>query len=138
MSMPAASITFGIEPRVAMPMPAHAVQSIAMPRAPAAPRGARDDLAEQVVGGAVVGLAGVAEAAGDRAERHGRAERHVAERVQQVEPAVGLDVEDEVELALLLVGQEVADLEPGGVQQHVDRAAALADAGDHLGDGRRR
>ena len=30
--MPASSIIFGIEPRVAMPMPAHAVQSIAMPR----------------------------------------------------------------------------------------------------------
>ena len=32
MSMPAASIIFGIEPRLAMPISAHAVQSIAMPR----------------------------------------------------------------------------------------------------------
>ncbi len=30
--MPAISITFGIEPRVAMPMPPHAVQSMAMAR----------------------------------------------------------------------------------------------------------
>ena len=40
-------------------------------------------LAEQVVGGAVVGLAAVAEAAGDRAEDDGGAERHVAGRVQR-------------------------------------------------------
>ena len=32
MSMPAISIIFGIEPRLAMPMSAHAVQSIATPR----------------------------------------------------------------------------------------------------------
>ena len=32
MSMPAISIIFGMEPRLAMPMPAHAVQSIATPR----------------------------------------------------------------------------------------------------------
>ena len=34
MSMPAASIIFGIEPRVAMPMSPQAVQSMAMPRVP--------------------------------------------------------------------------------------------------------
>ena len=34
MSMPASSIIFGIDPREAMPMPAHAVQSMAMPREP--------------------------------------------------------------------------------------------------------
>ena len=34
MSMPASSIIFGIEPRVAMPMSPQAVQSIAMPRVP--------------------------------------------------------------------------------------------------------
>ena len=34
MSMPAASIILGIEPRLAMPMPAQAVQSSAMPRVP--------------------------------------------------------------------------------------------------------
>ncbi len=32
MSMPASSIIFGMEPRVAMPMPPQAVQSMAMPR----------------------------------------------------------------------------------------------------------
>src|ERR1035438_1152347 len=32
MSMPAISITFGMEPRVAIPMPPHAVQSIAIAR----------------------------------------------------------------------------------------------------------
>jgi hypothetical protein len=32
MSMPANSIIFGMEPRVAMPMPPHAVQSSAIPR----------------------------------------------------------------------------------------------------------
>ena len=35
MSIPAISIIFGIEPRLAMPMPAQAVQSIATPRVPA-------------------------------------------------------------------------------------------------------
>ena len=68
MSMPAISIIFGIEPRLAIPMPAHAVQSMAMPR-DAGARGAKlDALAQQVVGRAVVGLAAVAEAPGDRAE----------------------------------------------------------------------
>ena len=32
MSMPANSIIFGIDPRLAIPMLAHAVQSMAMPR----------------------------------------------------------------------------------------------------------
>ena len=32
--MPAISITLGIEPRVAMPIPPHAVQSSAIPRVP--------------------------------------------------------------------------------------------------------
>ena len=53
MSMPAISIIFGIEPRLAMPMPAHAVQSIAMPRVPGAVRRRFEiALAQQVVGGA--------------------------------------------------------------------------------------
>ena len=34
MSMPAAFMTVGMEPRVAMPMSAHAVQSMAMPSVP--------------------------------------------------------------------------------------------------------
>ena len=44
--------------------------------------------------------------------------------MQQREPAVDLDVEHQVVLALRLVGQEVADLEAGAVKQHVDAAAA--------------
>ncbi len=70
MSMPACSMIFGIEPRVAMPMPPHAVQSMA--RAAVSGRAAAEaaqQLAQQVVGGAVVGLSDVAEAAGHRAER---------------------------------------------------------------------
>jgi hypothetical protein len=33
-SMPASSITLGMEPRAAMPMPAHAVQSMTIARVP--------------------------------------------------------------------------------------------------------
>ena len=47
--------------------------------------------------------------------------------MQQVEPAVALDVEDQVEFARVLVGQQVAALDAGGVQQDVDAPAALAD-----------
>ena len=32
--MPASSIIFGMEPRVAIPIPPHAVQSMTMPRVP--------------------------------------------------------------------------------------------------------
>ena len=130
MSMPATSIIFGIEPRLAMPIsrPGGPVDRDAADAARA--RSREIALAEQVVGGRVVGLAGVAEAPGDRAEDHGRARLRVAERVQEVEPAVGLDVEDEVELGLRLVGQEVADLEPAGVDQHVDAAARGERGGD--------
>ena len=53
-----------------------------------------------------------------------------AERAQQVEPAVGLDVEDQVELGLRLVGQEVADLQPGAVEQRVDAAAVSSTGRD--------
>ena len=60
--MPASAITFGIEPRDAMPMSAHAVQSIAIPRVLLATAQVGDRLAQEVVGGAVVGLGGVAEA----------------------------------------------------------------------------
>ena len=71
MSIPATSIIFGIEPRLAIPMPDQAVQSIAMPRVTPSRRMRLDALAEQVVGGRVVGLAAVAEAPGDRAEDDG-------------------------------------------------------------------
>ena len=89
MSMPAAAIIFGIEPRDAMPMPAHAVQSM-RDRARRRARRAelRGPLAEQIVGRAVVGLAAIAEAAGDRAEGDDGAERQVAGGTQQVEPAI--------------------------------------------------
>ena len=50
-----------------------------------------------------------------------------ADRMQQIEPAIGLHVEDEIEFVLVLIGQEVAALQPGRVQQHVDAAALLPD-----------
>ena len=43
MSIPASSIILGMEPRVAMPIPAHAVQSIAMPRVDGRVRRKLDD-----------------------------------------------------------------------------------------------
>ncbi len=86
---------------------------------------ARGVLAQQVVGGAVVRLAAVAEAAGNRAECDRRPQRHVADRMQQVEPAIRLHVEDQVELALVFVGQEVAALQSGRVQQNIDMPAAF-------------
>ncbi len=54
--------------------------------------------------------------------------------MQQVEPAVTLDVEDEVVLGRLLVGQPAADLQPGRVQQHVHPAADRPDPVQHAGD----
>ena len=126
MSIPASSIILGIEPRVAMPIPPQAVQSMTMPRVCGrVVRKLEVYLAQQIVGGAVVGLAAVAEASGDRTECHRRAQRHVADRMQQVEPAVGLHVEDQIEFALVFVRQEVAALHACGVQQHVDAAAVL-------------
>ncbi len=80
----------------------------------------RDRLGQQLVGRRVVGLSGVAEAPGDRGEEHRRADRRRTERGENVEPAVGLDVEDEIELLLGLVGESLADLDAGGVEQHVD------------------
>ena len=128
MSMPANAIIFGIEPRLAIPMPAHAVQSMAIATCLRPCRAERRHaLAEQVVGRAVVGLAAVAEAAGDRAEHHRRPDRHVTEGVEEVEPAVRLDVEDEIELGRRLVGQQAADLQAAGVEQHVDPLAGGAD-----------
>ena len=46
--------------------------------------------------------------------------------MQEIEPAVALDVEDQVELARFFVRQEVTALNTGGMQQHIDAAAALA------------
>jgi hypothetical protein len=86
----------------------------------------RRDLAQQIVGGGVVGLAAVAESTGDRREHDRGADRHLTCAVEHVEPSVGLDVEDQVVLARFLVREVPADLETGGVEQHVDVAAALA------------
>ena len=61
-------MTFGIEPRLAMPMLAQAVQSMATPRDGRRAAQVGDALAEQVVRRRVVRLTGVAEAPGDRGE----------------------------------------------------------------------
>ena len=52
--------------------------------------------------------------------------------MQHVEQPVTLDPEHQIELAGLLVGQRVADLDPGGVQQDVDVPAGVAHLGHHL------
>ena len=88
---------------------------------------AAGDLAQQVVGRCVVGLPGVAEPTGHGAEPDGGADRHVAGRAHQVEPAVGLDAEDQLELRSLLLRQALADLQPSRVQQDVDAPMRLAD-----------
>ena len=113
-------------------MPPHAVQSIAMPRVPGrVRREAVGQLAEQVVRGRVVGLAVVAEPAGHRAEGDRRADGQVRGRRHQVEPAVRLHVEDQVELGRLLVGQRPVDEQAARVDEHVDPAVALPHVGDH-------
>ena len=60
---------------------------------------AAGDLAQQVVGSAVVGLPGVAEPCGHGGEDDRRIDRQVSRSAPDVEPAVGLDVVHEVELA---------------------------------------
>ncbi len=94
----------------------------------------RRHLAKEVVRGAVVGLSGVAETSGDRAERDRGTKRQVADCVQQGEPAVALHVEDEVVFCRALVAEPLADLESAGVQQHVDVSVVGADGVDSLGD----
>ena len=65
-------------------MPLHAVQSMTMARVSGrVVRIAERQLAQQVVGGGVVGLSKVAEPAGHRAERDGGAEGHVADRLHR-------------------------------------------------------
>ncbi len=86
---------------------------------------ARRDLAQQIVGRAVVRLSSVTEASGNRAKRYRRSQRHVADRAQQIEPTVALHVEHQIEFARLLVRQEVTALDAGSMQQHVDAPAAL-------------
>ena len=55
-------------------------------------------------------------------------------RVQQVEQAVALDVEDQVVLARLLVRDGAADVQPGGVQEHVHPPVPVADVGHDARD----
>ena len=116
-----------------MPMCAQAVQSTAIARVVPSAQQARDALAHQVVGGAVVGLAGVAESARDRAEHRHGAELGAAQRPKHVEPALSLDVEHEVVFALRLLGQVVADLDARAMQQYVDHSL-LANLGEHRRD----
>ena len=54
--------------------------------------------------------------------------------MQQVEPTVGLDVEDQIEFPWIFVGQEVTAFDTSSVQQHVDVATALAYLADDSGD----
>ena len=89
----------GATRRHAHPGPCRPVDRDATRRRAGTPEAGRH-LAQQIVGCAVVGLTSVAETTGDGAERDRRTERHVTDRVQQVEPAVALDVEHEIELAL--------------------------------------
>ena len=118
-----------------MPISPQAVQSMAMPRVSGRqlPHAA-GDLAEQIVGRAVVALAVVAEAPGHRAEGDRRADGHALGRLDQAEEAVGLDVEDQVELVRFLVGQRAVDEQSAGVEQHVDACrSGLPDLVDHRG-----
>ena len=77
----------------------------------------------------------VAEAARHGAEGDGGAERHITDGLHEVEPSVALHVEHEVELAGLLVGEGVAHVETGCVEQHVDPAVTAGDLVDDLRDG---
>jgi hypothetical protein len=54
--------------------------------------------------------------------------------VQKIEPAIRLHVENQIELACVFVGKEVAALQAGGMQQDVDAAVACADLLDGLRD----
>ncbi len=54
--------------------------------------------------------------------------------MEHVEPTVALDVEHEVVFARFLLGQVAADLQTGGVQQHVDAATEAAHVVDRRGD----
>ena len=113
-------------------MPPHAVQSSAMPSAPRPRRGPpAHRLAHEVVARAVVGLAGVAEAPRHRREDHHGLDVDVARGGHQVEQTVGLHAEDQVELLDRLAIERTAALQAGGVQDHVELAALLADVLDH-------
>ena len=88
------------------------------------------ELAQQIVGCAVVHLARVAEAPGYRGERHHRCQRLVTQCPQQVVDPHRLDVEDEVELLRILGIDRAAALQPRGVHEHVHLVDPLHDALD--------
>ena len=90
-----------------------------------------DALAQQVIGRAVVRLATVPEAAGNRAEDDSGPERRIAQPVNQVEPPVALHIENEVELSRRLGVERVADLETCSVQQDVDAGVTIAHFAEH-------
>src|SRR5579863_4059334 len=51
--------------------------------------------------------------------------------MQQVEPAVGLDVEDKIEFPRVFVAQKMASFQTGSVQQNIDTSAEFADFCDN-------
>ena len=96
-----------IEPRMAIPMPSHAVQSMAIPRV--SRRLVRNDTRSSRAGRwpRCSGLAAIPEAPGDRAEHHRRPDRHITEGMEEVEPSVRFDVEDEMNSAATCPQQAV-------------------------------
>ena len=94
-----------------------------------------DGLAEVLVGGGVVGLTDVAEAAGDGAEGGDELELVLRGGLHEGGPTVGLDAEDLVELRTVLGGDVLGDLDAGGMQDAVDAAPLFAGPGDGVVDG---
>ena len=129
----------GSSRELAMPIPPHAVQSMAMPRvAGRVVRKLETQLAQEVVRGAVVGLSRVAEPAGDRAERHRRTERHVAERESRSNQPSPSRRRRGRTPAGSLSRKEPADLESGRRATgrrcvRSSRATCVDDAGDRRG-----
>jgi hypothetical protein len=99
-----------------MPIPPHAVQSIATARVDGRLVRRLDVILQSRSFAALYSVWPPSEATRNRAENDRRPQRHVADGVQQVEEPVGLYVEDEVELIRLLVRQEAAPFESGCVQ----------------------
>ena len=125
MSMPAARISCGIEPAAghADLRPAGPVEHEAA-RAGAAPDEVGDRPGEEVVGGGVVGLSAVAEAAGDRAEgRRWRRSASSPSAGSRLNQPSALTSKTRSNSAGGLSGEQAADLEAGGVQEHVDPTA---------------
>ncbi len=81
-------------------------------------------------------MAVIAEAPGHRAERHRCADGHVFRRAHEAEETVGLDVVDQTELVIILVGQRTADLNAAGMNQHVDPAMLVTNFVDDGRQGR--